>query len=195
VHIEKNGRIENCFFKVNDDAFKLYNSHIRVKNCVVWQMFTGAPFQLSWNLMGEPRKNIVVDGVDIIHTDYKTEHINRAIVNSVHGGDADIDGVTLKNIRIEGDTWRLVMLTLKRTRYGSAKHLGNIRNITLQNVSVEGKVLHPNVLHGIAENGIISRVGDITLKNITVNGHKATTINDAGGWQTDDKTTGSITIK
>ena len=71
----------------------------------------------------------------------------------------------------------------------------NITGITLKNITVEGKVLHPNVLKGASENGIVSRVGDITLQNIKINGRKATTLEDTGGWISDEKTTGPITIK
>jgi hypothetical protein len=188
VHILPNGLIENCFFKVNDDVFKLYSSNIKVNNCVVWLLYTGAPFQLTWNLMGETRRNIEVNDIDIIHTQYEVEHINRAIINSVHGGNANIDGVTFNNIRVEGDTWRIMQLFLRRTRYGRADTLGNIANITVRNMTVGGKVLHPSKITGIYENERASTITGISFENLVVNG-KAISDKDASpGWIIDDKT-------
>ncbi len=188
VHINENGTIENCFFKVNDDVYKLYNSGIRVRNCVVWLLYTGAPFQLTWNLMGKARKDIKVSDIDIIHTQYEVEHINRAIINSVHGGNADIDGVVFDRIRVEGDTWRIMMLALRRTRYGNATTLGNISNILVKNMTVTGEVLHPGRLSGIYEDGKVSSVTGIRFENLFVNGEKIIDKHGAKGWVIDHET-------
>ena len=40
----ENSIIENCFFKINDDAIKVYSSHMIVRNNVIWQVENGAPF-------------------------------------------------------------------------------------------------------------------------------------------------------
>ncbi len=188
VHILPNGHLENCFFKVNDDVFKLYSSDIKVNNCVVWLLYTGAPFQLSWNLMGETRRNIEVNNIDIIHTQYEVEHINRAIINSVHGGNANIDGVSFNNIRVEGDTWRIMLLSLRRTRYGKAETLGNISNIVVRNMTVGGKILHPSKISGAYENQKASTITNITFENLVVDGKAVINKETSPGWIIDTKT-------
>lgn len=188
IHINKVGHIQNCFLKVNDDALKLYNSNILVENTVIWQLYTGAPFQLSWNLEGETRSNIVCRNIDIIHNDWETEHINRAIWNSLHGGGADLKGYLFENIRIEGDTWRLMRLAIKRTRYGNAPKLGSISQIQLKNITVEGNILHPNILKGSNDNGTVSTITEISFENLSINDKPAKTAEQSGGWIIDEKT-------
>ena len=188
VHMLENGLVEDCFFKVNDDAFKLYNSGLTVRNCVVWQLFTGAPFQFSWNLEGETVSDILVSGVDIIHNDWDSEHINRAVFNSVHGGGANLKNYWFEDIRVEGDVWRLMKMTLKRTRYGNAPRLGNITNGWFKNVAVEGRVLHANQLAGVIEDGDTSFVGNFVFENLQVNGQTVRDANGGGGWELHENT-------
>ena len=47
VSLGEHGLVEDCFFKVNDDALKLYHGDTTVRRCVIWQMENGAPFQIS----------------------------------------------------------------------------------------------------------------------------------------------------
>ena len=40
--------IEDSFFKVNDDALKIFQSNTLVQRCTIWQLDNGMPFMISW---------------------------------------------------------------------------------------------------------------------------------------------------
>jgi hypothetical protein len=44
------GTVQNCFFKVNDDALKLYASHSLYEDITIFLQNNGAAFQITWNL-------------------------------------------------------------------------------------------------------------------------------------------------
>jgi hypothetical protein len=102
-----NSLIEDCFFKVNDDALKLYCSGTTVRHCVVWQMENGAPFQISWNMEGLNSVFRVSD-VDVIRVEHTWDNPNEAVFDAVHGGGGTMRDYVFEGIRIDHCTHRLL---------------------------------------------------------------------------------------
>ena len=51
VGIGLHGTVQNCFFKVNDDAMKLYASHALYEDITIFMLNNGAVFQITWNMV------------------------------------------------------------------------------------------------------------------------------------------------
>jgi hypothetical protein len=140
--------LRDSFFKCNDDSIKLYNDGIDVANCVIWQQFNGAAFQFSWG-HGGVKKGFVVRDVDIIHDEHRRDANNRGLFSCVKL-EKPMRGMLFENIRVEGDSFRLIDL---RVHQG-----GSISDLTLRNLSVQGRILDANYLRargGSFENLII----------------------------------------
>jgi hypothetical protein len=175
IAIGLRGRVENCFFKVNDDALKIYNSGMVVTGCVIWQMENGAPFQLTWNLNSDHR-GFVVRNCDVIRVEHYQDANNRAVFNSIHGGRADLSDYLFEDIRIEGPIFRLVKLTARLTDWSRSDVLGTISNVRFHDISVEGPVEHPNEIRSYEQTG---RFEDITFKNLRIGGRLITNAAEA----------------
>ena len=105
--------LANSFFHANDDAIKLYHSHVRVRNTVVWKNENGPVFQWGWT----PRdvEDVVVDGTSVIHNRmyWNDQKRNTCIINSassyLDGNASDtadtthtIRDLTISNTHVEG---------------------------------------------------------------------------------------------
>lgn len=105
--------LANSFFHANDDAIKLYHSHVRVRNTVVWKNENGPVFQWGWT----PRnvEDVVVDGTSVIHNRmyWNDQKRNTCIINSASSyidGNASntadvthtIRDMTISNTHVEG---------------------------------------------------------------------------------------------
>jgi hypothetical protein len=152
--------LRDSFFKCNDDSIKLYNDGIDVANCVIWQQFNGAAFQFSWG-HGGVKKGFTVRDVDIIHDEHRRDANNRGLFSCVKL-EKPMRGMLFENIRVEGDSFRLIDLRVHKG--------GSISDLILRNVSVQGRILDANYLR--ARGGSF---GDITLENIRIGGQSITT--------------------
>jgi hypothetical protein len=169
-----NSVIEDCFFKLNDDAIKLYHSGIRVRNCVLWQLANGAPFQLTWNV-SVPTGDVKVSDCDVIRVEHRSDWDNKAIFNSIHGGTGHLSSYLFENIYIENANFRLVKLIFKKTVYNEEQiGFGQISDITFRNIHAANGMKKKNVLTGYdADHGI----RNLTFENVTVN-QKPLTMSD-----------------
>jgi hypothetical protein len=158
--------IEDCFFKLNDDAIKLYRSGIVVRNCVLWQLMNGAPFQLTWNV-AVPTKNVVVTNCDVIRVEHYKDWDNRAVFNSIHGGTGHLSQYLFQDIYIENAEFRLVKLIFLKTKFNEQQiGYGNISDITFRNIKVATDMKEKSILSGHdAEHGI----REIAFENVTIN--------------------------
>ena len=161
-----NSIVEDSFFKVSDDTFKLYYDNMVVRRNVVWQMDNGMVFQLSWNLNNDA-SGIRVSDIDVIRVEHYREANNRAVFGSIHGGSADLSDYVFKDIRIEGPIWRLVKLTALQTPWSRSPTSGTISDLLFQDITVEGPVLQPNEIKTLEDTG---RFEDITFENLTIGG-------------------------
>ncbi len=182
------GLVEDCFVKVNDDAFKLYDSDTTVRDTVIWQLDNGAPFQMSWN-MPTDNQGFVVQNIDIIRMEHRTDQINLAAVDAVHGGSGHMSGYLFEDIRIENADWRAFYLTLQRNDFSPPDNeMGQISDVTFRNINVSGALSQPNEIFGW---DAYHRVSDVTFQNLKINGNLITSAAE-GNFQIDAATTDNI---
>lgn len=81
LEIYSTSTMGNAFFHFSDDVLKIYYSHVRVRNIVVWKNENGSVVQWGWS----PRtiNNTVVDGVDITHSRFGILISNSIIALSI----------------------------------------------------------------------------------------------------------------
>ncbi|MEM9986590.1 MAG: hypothetical protein AAF804_15975, partial [Bacteroidota bacterium] len=97
VSTGENALIEDCFFKVNDDAIKLYRSNTLARNCVIWQMENGAPFQIGWNGR-QDFSNCHVYNMEIIRVEHEWDNENEAVICAILGARAHISHFLFEDI-------------------------------------------------------------------------------------------------
>jgi hypothetical protein len=181
------GVVEDCFFKVNDDAVKLYHAGMRVRDCVFWQMENGAPFQISWNMPGA-QSGFRVSNCDVLRVEHAWDNDNEAVFNAIHGGTGVMSDYLFEDIRIENAPWRLVHLLMKKTEFAPRTGWGGIANVTFRNITVDGPQKRPNTIRG-ADGA--HRIENVTFENVNVNGKVWTSAADAN-LEIDPATTANV---
>jgi hypothetical protein len=191
AYVEDHGLIEDCFVKVNDDAFKLYESDTVVRNCVIWQLENGAPFQISWN-MPMDKSGFHVKNIDIIRMEHRSDQINLAAVNAVHGGNGHMSNYLFEDIRIENANWRLFYITLAKHEFADrANEMGQISDLIFRNITVTGSFQRKNAIKGWDAD---HKVFNVTFENLKING-KYVRNADEGNFEIDPETTDNIVFK
>ncbi|MHB0755145.1 glycoside hydrolase family protein [Polaribacter sp. M15] len=165
--------IENCFFKVNDDAIKLYRTNTKVRNCVIWQLENGAPFMISWN-GSKDFGNINVDNIEVIRVEHHWDNENLAVFCAVHGGQAHISNFVIKNITIDNSKWRIFHLVTRPNRWGKWNpQKGKLSDFTFKNIHYFGEQKIPSLIMGHDE---FHPIENILFENIVINGAKKATL-------------------
>ncbi len=185
----ENTIIENCFFKVNDDAVKLYKSNTIVRNCVIWQLENGAPFMISWN-GSRDFGNVHVHDIEIIRVEHHWDNENLAVVCAVHGGRAHISNFLIENIVIDNSKWRLFHLVTRPNRWGkwNTKE-GSLSDMIFKNIYFHNKQEIPSLIMGHDKNHPIY---NLSFENIIHNRKKITA--DGGFFIIDPETTKNIKV-
>jgi hypothetical protein len=111
LELYQGSSMKNAFLHSNDDVLKLYASHLRVNDIVVWKAENGPVIQWGW----KPRNiaEVRLNGLDVIHNRMYTDSHNSCIINSARqyqdpasaglaNPDMRVAGVFLENIRAEG---------------------------------------------------------------------------------------------
>ena len=182
------GLVEDCFFKVNDDAVKLYHSGMVVRRCVIWQCENGAPFQISWNMPSDNRGFHVSD-CDVIRAEHRWRNDNCAIFCSIHGGRGHMADYLFEDIRIENAPWRLVSLVMKKTEFSAKqKGFGSISGLRFRNITVDGPQKLPSTVQGADPD---HRIADVVFENLHMGGTLIRTAED-GRFEIDPATTQGI---
>lgn len=190
VGVGLGGVVEDTFIRANDDSLKLFGEGMRVRNIVVWQMENGGVFQTGW-WGAVDRRNISVDGVDIIHAEWG------AFTGRGSDNDAIFDncgtttktyatsGITISNVRIEGDVLRLFNILL------SAGSTGLFARYTVTNVTlVDGIVWGTGRIAG-AQSG--ARIDGLAIQNVVIGGVCRDTAQSLNV-TVDGQTTGNVTL-
>jgi hypothetical protein len=187
-YVEEHGLIEDCFVKVNDDAFKLYESDTTIRDCVIWQLENGAPFQISWN-MPTDNSGFHVKNIDIIRMEHRTDQINLAAVDAVHGGSGHMSDYLFEDIRIENADWRLFYITLAKHEFADRNgEMGQISDLTFRNITASGNFQRKNVIKGWDAD---HKVSNVTFENLVINGRLIRSAEE-GSFEIDPETTENI---
>lgn len=185
----ENSLIENCFFKVNDDAIKLYSSNTTAINNVIWQMENGAPFMISWN-GSKDFGNCTILNNDVIRVEHSWDNENLAVVCAVHGGKANISNFRFENLRIDNSNWRVFHIITKPNRWGKwDTEKGSISGMHFKNITYSGKQAIKGLIMGHDQKHLVS---NFTFENLNFGGKKITNLNDI--MLTDQETTANIRL-
>lgn len=170
-----NTLIENCFFKVNDDAVKLYRNNTTVRNCVIWQLENGAPFMISWN-GSKDFGNINVTDIDVIRVEHHWDNENLAVISAVHGGQANISNFLFEDIRIDNSKWRMFHLVTRPNRWGKWNpNKGSLSNFTFKNFEYYGEQEIKSLIMGHDEK---HPVDNMFFEDIFIGGKKQEQLTD-----------------
>ncbi|MBQ3554360.1 MAG: hypothetical protein IJA08_06740 [Clostridia bacterium] len=141
----KNVNIYNCDVEAGDDGIVFKSSYnlnridicknIKVWNCRVKSHCSAIKFGTETNGGFE---DILIDNIDIVDT-----RITGIAIESVDG--AIIDGITIKNVRMKNTNGLLFVHLGQRMRGPEGREVGEIRNVTLENITADG----PYVPHTI----------------------------------------------
>ena len=156
--------VTNSFINANDDTLLICDGirQFDAKNCVIWDRGNGATFCLSWG-GHQPVDEALIQDCYVIHKEGKNP-----VFLANHAGEADVKGVTFKNIYIEGDVQTLIGLQTMDHRYDPDPGKGNVHTINFQHIVLEGKCTDNFILGYNPQ----SRVYDIHLKQIIVDGKR-----------------------
>lgn len=134
----KNVKIYNCDVESGDDGIVFKSSYtlnrldicknIKVWDCRVKSRCSAIKFGTETNGGFE---DIEIDNIDVYDT-----RITGIAIESVDG--AIIDGLTLRNIRMKNTNGLLFVHLGKRMRGPEGREVGEIRNVTLENITAEG---------------------------------------------------------
>ena len=164
--------IQNSFFKVNDDAIKLFGNNMKAYDNVIWQQTTGSAFMLSWKRT-QPATNVDVQRVHIIHSDRKLgslshKNINNAVVSCRNIAGAKLSQFRFTDFWIEDEIFQLVRLQIKDTMTGFTQGKGTIDGVFLKNFNLSRKPRIPSSIDG---NGTeTGEIKNVTFENLKIAG-------------------------
>lgn len=171
----ENSVIENCFFKVNDDAIKLYANNTIAKNNVIWQMENGAPFMISWN-GSKDFGNCRVINNDVIRVEHSWDNENLAVICAVHGGKAHISNFLFEDLRIDNADWRVFHIITKPNRWGRwDMEKGSIADMTFKNITFYGNQKIKSLILGHDEKHLVS---NFKFEGLVFGGKKISRLED-----------------
>jgi len=164
-------RIENCFLRVADDAFKPFVSDTRISRCVLW-VDKAVPFQLTWNAQHDSGGSEVRD-CDVIHHEPFCTQRNEwtgAVFRSWHGGTAHIHDLLFEDIRIEGKSPCLLELFMRRNPWSPQEgEWGRFSRLVFRNITCEQPFRFPSRLLG---RDAAHPIADVAIENLTIAGRR-----------------------
>ena len=144
-------KIENSFFKCNDDHIKLYSPRMEVRNCVFYEQSNGAIFQFAWNKL-DPGDNCLIENIEVLEWEANcgdpeegTGGIARSFINHRESEEAGkvCNNTTFRNIYIKGPISRFVCLNGWSFQSITYNNL-NIENATLEQAPADVNWLYAN---------------------------------------------------
>ena len=154
--------VDGYFVKNQDDGLciktrKGYEKaeNIVMRNLVIWTMKGGNGIELGYEMNGWGRVgDILCENVDVIHRETKNTKNWRAALSIHHSGNALVENVTYKNVRVEesDENFLCIGYFYNPSYYydGDSPPTGVIiRNITFQNVEYNGKNSVPSYFYNI----------------------------------------------
>lgn len=161
------GIIEDSFFKVGDDAIKLFSSGLRVSHCVVWKLNNAAAYEIGANIQYD-LSNIQVSDSDVIRAEYDGANPTNAIFAANFGGKGNLSGYQFNNIRVENATWQLFDLCVMANSWTNGNpELGSITNLSFNNIEVAGSQTLPDLFQSYDRQ---HRVSNVSFNNVRVAG-------------------------
>lgn len=183
----RNCVIRNCFSRTWDDSLVIKNlegntDNLLFENCFVWTDFAQS-LEIGYETNKDAREGSVISNVTfrnitVFHSFHKP-------VLSIHNSDdALVTDIRYENITVEhadmghgdaGKNNQLIDFIVKPSRWSHCEKLGQIRNITVDGVTVLSGKDAPNRIRSHSK---ASNTENVTLKNITVLGRKIKSLED-----------------
>jgi len=162
--------IEDCFFKVNDDAVKLYKQRTTARRCTIWQMENGAPFQFGWN-NNRNQRGFLVEDCDVIRTEHFWKTNQNAVFAALHAGSGHLGDYTFRDIRVENVTHRLFNLTMDANKFATNTQRGSICDVLFEDITVRGTPRLPNCIRGHDSQ---HQIANVHFRNLVIDGQPIT---------------------
>ena len=189
INLGRNGLVEYCFTKVNDDAIRLYDDNSLCRHCVIWQMENGSPFQIGWSGGGE--RNFLARDIDIIRVESYYDNENEAVFRAIKGTGGIHSRYLYEDIRVENCDWQVFRIVTMPNRWAEwDPESGSVCDIIYRNIKVYGKQKMRNIIKGHDEK---HKVYDITFENLEMDGKMIRSAAE-GNFFIDPKTTDNITF-
>ena len=162
-------RIDNCFIRVADDVFKTFRTDTRISRCVVW-CDKGAAFNLSWKVPQDCGGSVVRD-CDVIHHKPFEDKLHRwtgAVFRSWFGGGGHIHDILFEDIRIEGQSPRLISIHFERNKWSrQSGEWGSFSKLHFRNITATGPFLFHSQLLG---HDAAHTIDDVVFENLRIGG-------------------------
>ncbi|MEM9158032.1 MAG: hypothetical protein AAGB46_03205 [Verrucomicrobiota bacterium] len=158
--------IENSFFKCNDDHIKIYYPRVQVRNCVFYEQFNGAIFQLCWNRL-DPGDQSLIENVEVLEweancgdPDLGEGGIARSLINhrESEAFGRDLVDTVFRNIYVQPQIARFFCVN-------GLDHPVTYENVRIENVTLEKEPKTYSWVYAGKE-GDSSTSIDVTFSNV-----------------------------
>lgn len=158
-----------CFFKVMDDAMKIYSQNCYYENNTIYHQVNGAPFQFCWS--GQNGDGNVMNDTYIVYSVYKNigNESNTAVINSVAASGNTTQNNSWDGIYIDNGCHRLLGITAENESESVFKNF-DIKNVVL-NSGINTK---PQANFSYLTKGTASHFQNFKICNLTVDGKQIT---------------------
>lgn len=164
--------IDNCFIRVKDDciAIKAYLEDsenrgvedVLAEKCVLWNAEWGNGIEIGFELESETVKDITFRDIDVIHVE------SDAIFSIHNSGNAVVEHIFYKDIRIEQAAEKLFDLAIFRSQYSKDKPAIKEENQRLYLHGAWDGVIKVPAQDSVYHAGFRGRIRDIVFKNISI---------------------------
>ena len=137
VNITGIGKVENCFFRVSDDA--VYIKEIEVRDCIFWNHDAGCPFVITG------AQDSIVEDCQIIYYGQDL-NVNTDMSVFIDKFTATYDNRIFRNIRIENNNPAKKIYAIKSS---------SATNVTFENISVENTPTAWSYIYGNSSSEIL----------------------------------------
>jgi hypothetical protein len=182
---------------------------VLVKNCVFWNAAWGNALEIGFELSGDVKNVRFIDN-DIIHVEggaaFSIHNARRGVVSNILVDNLRVEGTDQKlfdlaifrsiysedGLRDQGEInklyvhgiWDNVLAVPEAEKESRMKFRGQIKNITLKNVSVVDGPFPFSVFYGSDKEHIVENV---TIENLKIHGKKIKSISEAKFYQENTK--------
>ena len=190
VQSSKNVTVKGGFVRTWDDSLVVKNvenastSDITFDGVSVWTDLAQS-MEVGYETYGPNMNNITFKNITVLH------NFHKAVISLHNADNAVIDGVTYENVTIEdgqmkgdnqndGENDFLIDMTIaynqEWTKSGGLR--GSVRNITINNIKVLN--LAPTVICRMFGEGTSSKIENVTITNVEINGKNITSVAEMG---------------
>ncbi len=193
------GTVRDSFIMANDDSIKLYDNHVSVSDCVIWNMTNGAVMQLGWSSL--EAHYVSVNDIDVVRAEWRPESTsaNNGVINLrlANSGDNQQSHYRFNNIRTDTPVLRVIDLRMSGMGPNRAPNYHQVEDVVFRNFDVQMPLLNlessKNYIMGYDEDHGFKDLQfiDFKLNDVTITQDNW---NDAGIFEIDDLSLPEVTF-